>query len=477
MPKVSVLLTSYNHGDYIGESIESILNQTFKDFELVILDDASTDNSVEVIKKYKDKRIKTIFRKKNLCRAICKEIIEPLEGEYIAIAHCDDKWEKDKLEKQVKYLDKHKNTAACFTWVGLINENGEILSDQQKSYTVFNVKNKTRYEWLNHFFNVGNCLCHPSVLLRKSVQINDDLYTNGLGALPDFYRWVKLLLKYDIHILEEELTYFRVRSNGENSSGINPANLIRNSFDVYKVLDLYKSIEDKNMFLKIFPEAKKYMVKKEIIIEYALAQMCLNANVVWNKSYKFYGLNLLYELLQNEKTEKKLKELYDYNHQSFIKEVANNDIFGVIKKENFMDVSIFLEVNSSFDEKNKLFKVTSIDNNKGGFRIKFINTKKNVNKIRIDLDEDVYRAYKELNIYINGNKINFEGNRTIKIDDELIFLTADPQIIIDSNEDIKTIEISGKTRLVSNIEYEKIIFENIAVKKGLLRKIKEKIFK
>ena len=205
--------------------------------------------------------------------------------------------------------------------------------------------------------------------------------------------------------------------------------------------------------------------------------MCLNANVVWNKSYKFYGLNLLYELLQNEKTEKKLKELYDYNHQSFIKEVANNDIFGVIKKENFMDVSIFLEVNSSFDEKNKLFKVTSIDNNKGGFRIKFINTKKNVNKIRIDLDEDVYRAYKELNIYINGNKINFEGNRTIKIDDELIFLTADPQIIIDSNEDIKTIEISGKTRLVSNIEYEKIIFENIAVKKGLLRKIKEKIFK
>ena len=142
-----------------------------------------------------------------------------------------------------------------------------------------------------------------------------------------------------------------------------------------------------------------------------------------------------------------------------------------------MDVSIFLEVNSSFDEKNKLFKVTSIDNNKGGFRIKFINTKKNVNKIRIDLDEDVYRAYKELNIYINGNKINFEGNRTIKIDDELIFLTADPQIIIDSNEDIKTIEISGKTRLVSNIEYEKIIFENIAVKKGLLRKIKEKIFK
>ena len=125
MPKVSVLLTSYNHGNYIGESIQSILDQTYKDFELVILDDASTDNSVEVIKSFKDKRIKTIFRKKNLCRAICKEIIEPLQGEYIAIAHCDDKWNKEKLEKKVKYLDTHKNTAACFTWVELIDESSK----------------------------------------------------------------------------------------------------------------------------------------------------------------------------------------------------------------------------------------------------------------------------------------------------------------------------------------------------------------
>ena len=95
MPKVSILLTSYNHEKYIGESIESILNQTYTDFELVILDDASTDNSVKIIKSFKDKRIKPIFRKKNLNRAICKEVIEPLQGEYIAIAHCDDKWSKD----------------------------------------------------------------------------------------------------------------------------------------------------------------------------------------------------------------------------------------------------------------------------------------------------------------------------------------------------------------------------------------------
>ena len=144
---------------------------------------------------------------------------------------------------------------------------------KENIYTNFNVKNRNRYEWLNHFFYNGNCFCHPSILLRKSVQIEDDLYTNGLGALPDMYRWTKILLKHDIHVIEEELTCFRIRSNGGNTSGINPDNLVRNSFDLYKILDLYKSIKDKNTFLKIFPNAKEYLVKKDIIIEYAFAKI------------------------------------------------------------------------------------------------------------------------------------------------------------------------------------------------------------
>ena len=456
MPKVSILLTSYNHGNYIGESIQSILDQTYKDFELVILDDASTDNSVEVIRSFKDKRIKTIFRKKNLCRAICKEIIEPLQGEYIAIAHCDDKWNKEKLEKQVKYLDTHKNTAACFTWVELIDESSNRIT-KENIYTNFNVKNRNRYEWLNHFFYNGNCFCHPSILLRKSVQIEDDLYTNGLGALPDMYRWTKILLKHDIHVIEEELTCFRIRSNGGNTSGINPDNLVRNSFDLYKILDLYKSIKDKNTFLKIFPNAKEYLVKKDIIIEYAFAKLCLDIEVTCKNTYRFYGLNLLYELLQDETMSKKLKEMYDYNHQSFIKDVAHNDIFGMVKKGYFMDTSIYFQTDGVFSENNKLKQKVSVSGNEGSFYVKFAKFPKNTKVIRIDLDEDIYRSYSELTIKINKKEVKFKGNKTRIINNELVFLTSDPQIIIENVDSIKQVEISGKTKIIPNGEMEQIL--------------------
>lgn len=455
MPKVSILLTSYNHEKYIGKSIQSILDQTYKDFELVILDDASTDNSTNVIKSFKDERIKPIFRKKNLNRAICKEIISKLKGEYIAIAHCDDEWKEDKLEKQVKYLDEHKNVAACFTHVGLIDELDNIIEDKTV-YVDFNVKNRTRYEWLRHFFYYGNCLCHPSILLRKSVQEKDNLYTNGLGALPDFYRWIKLLLKHDIYIIEEELTFFRIRTNGGNTSGANPANVIRNGFDIYQVLDLYRNIKDKNMFLKVFPEAKKYVVKNDIVLEYALGKLCLEINNVCSNACRFYGLNLIYSLLQDEKICKKLLELYNYDHQAFIKDVSMYDVFGLIKKGNFMDTSIFLADKDMFSEENKLNQKVSVTGSDGSFSVEF-KIMKNTKKVRIDIDEEVYRAFKELKIKINNEEVNYKGNKTRKINDELVFLTVDPQIVIEKNENIKKIEISGKTRTIPAVEMENIL--------------------
>lgn len=476
MPKVSVLLTSYNHEKYIGESIQSILDQTYTDFELVILDDASTDNSVKVIKSFKDKRIKPIFRKKNAGRAICKDIIESLKGKYIAIAHSDDKWEKDKLEKQVKYLETHKNTAACFTWVKLIDEASNPIKNK-KIYADFNVKNRTRYEWLNYFFYNGNCFCHPSVLLRKDVQIKDDLYTYGLGALPDMYRWTKLLLKHDIHVIEDELTCFRVRNSGGNTSGINPANLIKNSFDTYQLLDLYKSINKKDEFLKVFPEAKKYVVKKEIVVKYALAKMCLENQNLCKNSYKFYGLNLLYELIQDETVVKKLTEMYGYDYKSFSNDIVDNDVFGMIKKDYFMDTSVYIDIDNKFSEDNKLTKKVSIVGHEGFFNAKFKITK-STKKIRIDLDEDVYRSYSDLTIKINGKEVRYKGNKTKKINKRLVFLTSDPQIILKSSDNINKVEISGNTRIISNCEME-YIFSNKGIRRILrvTKRIIKKIIK
>ena len=104
---VTVWLTSYNHEKYLRESIDSILAQTFSDFELYIIDDNSTDNSWEIIKSYQDHRIHCIHHEKNLGHSDLEKLYPIFNTQYLAIAHSDDKWAPDKLEKQVAYLYAH----------------------------------------------------------------------------------------------------------------------------------------------------------------------------------------------------------------------------------------------------------------------------------------------------------------------------------------------------------------------------------
>src|SRR5450759_1118655 len=130
MPKVSVILTSFNNAKYIREAIDSVLNQNFTDFELIILDDCSSDNSWDLINQYSDPRINA-FRKevnKGPVEGVNKAISAVALGEYIAIHHSDDVWELDKLEKQVAFLDAHLDIGAVFTNALTIAEDSSPLS-------------------------------------------------------------------------------------------------------------------------------------------------------------------------------------------------------------------------------------------------------------------------------------------------------------------------------------------------------------
>src|ERR1700690_1971582 len=104
-PKVSVFLTSFNHAKYLRGSIDSVLHQTFSDFELIILDDASTDDSWQIIQSYSDPRIQTFRNKTNLGGYFPGAFPGMASAEYIAVHHSDDLWEPEKLEKQVPFLD------------------------------------------------------------------------------------------------------------------------------------------------------------------------------------------------------------------------------------------------------------------------------------------------------------------------------------------------------------------------------------
>ena len=167
-PKVSIILTSYNHAKYISQAIQSVLEQTFKDFELLIVDDGSSDNSREIIKTFTDSRIKLFLYEKNRgpFEAI-KECLQAARGKYIAIHHSDDVWQETKLEKQVDFLEKNPDYAACFTQVEFIDESGEIyeLPEKHPYKNVFVQKNRSREEWLNQLFWRMSSFCNPSALI------------------------------------------------------------------------------------------------------------------------------------------------------------------------------------------------------------------------------------------------------------------------------------------------------------------------
>ena len=223
MPKVSIMLTSYNHQKYIRRAIDSVLAQTFEDFELLVFDDGSTDDSWSIIKSYKDKRIKAIRAETNSAGKAIFTILRGLSGDLLAVHHSDDVWGQDKLRKQVAYLESNSDCAAVFTDVAVIDENGADFQDREHFYyNIFHQQNRTRHQWLNRFFYKGNCLCHPSALIRRAVLDEVGNYNGSMFMLVDFDLWVRICLKHEVHVIQEKLTKFTVRDNDQNMSGSTP---------------------------------------------------------------------------------------------------------------------------------------------------------------------------------------------------------------------------------------------------------------
>lgn len=333
MAKVSVILISYNHEKYLQESIESVLNQTFSDFELLIVDDSSTDASWQIITRYSDPRIQVFKSEINTMYGGDgrKVISEVANGEYIAIQHSDDIWEPDKLEKQVAFLDSHPNMGAVFTWVNVINESGEPHTDQLHPYQkVFEKQNLNRFEWLRYFFYQGNALCHPSVLIRKVCYDDCGLYRFGLAQLADFDMWVRLCLKYEIYVLPEKLVRFRVRDKEANASGDRPEMRIRLQFEFLQIYSNYLLINDADTFLAIFPESAKFFNKGGLDIPFALAMMALSSPY---PSGELFGLQLLFNIINNPEHAKKIEQIYGFRHRDLVALTAKHDVFSVIALE------------------------------------------------------------------------------------------------------------------------------------------------
>lgn len=234
-PLVSVVMPSYNHAKYISKAVVSVLEQSFGNFELLISDDASMDSSWDVISGFSDPRIRSFRQEQNLGPVgNLVFLIKEARGNYIALLNSDDAWRQEKLAKQVAVMESHLHLGACFTWADMVDEQGREISGPEAIWSdVFRQPNRSQGEWLRHFFFTGNCLCHPSILARKEVYDKLGFYNPALKQLPDFEMWIRLVKKYPIHIIQEDLVaHLR---DGNNTSAVSPENSARNLTELVEI--------------------------------------------------------------------------------------------------------------------------------------------------------------------------------------------------------------------------------------------------
>ena len=437
-PKVSVILSSYNHAAYVAAAIESVLNQTFTDFELLIFDDGSTDNSREIIKSFDDPRIKTFLYEENRGpRIAASEAFNAAQGKYIAVHHSDDLWCSDKLQKQVEFLDANEEYAACFTWVDFIDEEGNIqeLPDGNLYKGVFDKTNRTRAEWLNYFFYNSNCLCHPSLLIRRDAYTKYNLHEviKGLWQLPDYAMWIKLCFHANVYILDERLTLFRLRLNQrDNMSSFGFEKELRVGTEFFfMIADFIDNFKDDKFFLEVFPETKKYIVAGEFNRYFAFAEICLETTNLkkFSSAYRLVSFKILKNLLSNDITAAQIKKLYGYDEKSFFLDTGKYDVFNLAQKLSMLEGKLYLDTGNDFNADEVIEKTIFVED-KGNFYAKYIfDSDKPIKKLRFDPGDDLISLHVE-RIKVNGVIQNEITASLSKYDGKFYdFLTCDPQII------------------------------------------------
>lgn len=230
---VSIIMPSFNSENYIKESVMSIKNQIYSNWELIIIDDKSTDQTLDIIRSIKDDRINVICLEKNSGAAHARnEGVKLAKGEYLAFLDSDDLWVKDKLKTQVKFMEENGYHFTC-TEYAKMNESSQINN-------IVKVSDSLNYEGLLKHCPGNSTIMYNAKVLGK-------FYAPLIKRRNDFAMWLQVIKKAKyVYGLHEPYTIYRVRDNSLSS---NKLKLLKYQWKVFREIE--KLSIHKSMYLLI----------------------------------------------------------------------------------------------------------------------------------------------------------------------------------------------------------------------------------
>lgn len=285
-------MIAYNHASFVRETVSSILNQSFADLELILVDNSSTDETPQILEQIQDPRFFP-YRRPNLGVSLASNFgIAKSRGKFIAIASADDSWHPEKLKNQLRSFEKTTN-GASFTNVRLINEKSEQVDDVKSPFCALDLTREKIYE---KFFFESNFLCATSALIKREY-FDSHLFEPSLIQLQDYEMWLWLIKRTSFSICPDRLVNYRVRSDGENLS-LDTRNKPRVQFELNKVYERFFDEVDDQFFVSTFgSHFRKPASAIGAGLSFEKAFLYLKMQ---DPAIQILGIKLLYELMDDD---------------------------------------------------------------------------------------------------------------------------------------------------------------------------------
>ncbi|WP_439890364.1 glycosyltransferase [Ralstonia sp. 25C] len=328
-PTVSVIMPAYNHAPFVAESIRSVLTQDYEDLELLVADDGSPDETVAAIRSISDPRMQIFPHEVNRgAGVVTRELISRCRGKYIALINSDDAWLPGKLSYQVDILESNAELAAVFGRAQYFDRDGRPVDKSTMQFgTVFDQENRSRGAWLRRFFDHGNCLCHPTMLIRSGVYQQIGTYDNRYRQLPDFEMWVRFIRRWQFHISDRELINFRILP-GENASSHTPANSIRTMNEHYMIAREFFDGVSSELLVEAFGDRLVHNpIPSDVHADIEKALLFFGYNQWLGHMYKVVGVTKLFDLLASPSHREVLQKDYALDDRAFHKLMGEADAF------------------------------------------------------------------------------------------------------------------------------------------------------